>query len=124
MENIKEYQKITVGFVVQTYKANDVDNFVCIEQDFIAGDEVSREDEIGNDIDHKIDDTKEVDCPMNMVQPNPEKVKAVLGVLGGVVYAITIPKNVDVKVRDYDIDGTEIPLETDESGDEYHEIIF
>ena len=34
-----EYNKVTVGFVVQSYRDSE-----CVRQEFIASDEVSRED--------------------------------------------------------------------------------
>jgi hypothetical protein len=45
-----KFTKITVGFVVQTFKKNDKDKFVCIRQEFIAGDQCDYEDTEGNPI--------------------------------------------------------------------------
>ncbi len=47
---MEQFLKITVGFVIQTYQSNDQDQFVCIHQDFIAGDQVDFEDTEGNPI--------------------------------------------------------------------------
>ena len=49
-KTIKKFTKITVGFVSQTFEQNDKDEMVCTEQEFIAGDEVSYEDEHGEPI--------------------------------------------------------------------------
>ena len=57
------HSKITVGFVVQSYKGAN-----CIHQEFVAGDPVEYEDKEGNPI--EIDTTKEVYQPFNMVQPD------------------------------------------------------
>jgi len=58
-----EYNKVIVGFVVQSYR-----NGECIDQEFIASDEVSREDPAsGESIEV---DVKAEHCqPMEMVQP-------------------------------------------------------
>jgi hypothetical protein len=54
---MEKFNKITVGFVVQSYEKNNKSEFVCISQEFIAGDQVDYEDEEGNPItevsDHK-----------------------------------------------------------------------
>jgi len=58
-----EYNKVTVGFVVQSYRDGE-----CIDQEFIASDEVSREDPAsGESIEV---DVKAEQCQsMEMVQP-------------------------------------------------------
>ena len=45
---MNRFVKITVGFVHQRFEKNEEDRFVCTGQVFIAGDEVSYEDEKGN----------------------------------------------------------------------------
>lgn len=45
-----KFTKITVGFVVQTFKKNDKGKFVCTRQEFIAGDQCDYEDAEGNPI--------------------------------------------------------------------------
>ena len=58
-----EYNKITVGFVVQSYRDGE-----CIDQEFIASDEVSREDPVsGESI--EVDVKAERYQPMDLVQP-------------------------------------------------------
>jgi len=64
-----KYNKITTGFVVQNYITLG-SNHICIGQEFVAGDEVDREDEYGSSIDHKIDTTKENYQSFDMVNPN------------------------------------------------------
>ena len=46
-----KFTKITVGFVAQTFKRNDEGRFVCIRQEFIAGDQCDYEDAEGNSVD-------------------------------------------------------------------------
>jgi len=48
---MNKFTKITVGFVVQTFKKDDKGRFVCSRQEFIAGDECEYEDAEGNPID-------------------------------------------------------------------------
>ena len=67
MRKITKYRKITVGFVIQEFAQQD-DKFVCIKQTFIAGDQVSREDEDGYPV--QIDVSEEVYQELNMEQPN------------------------------------------------------
>jgi hypothetical protein len=66
---LKEYQKVTIGFVIQTYKEVNGES-ICTEQEFIAGDQVEFEPIGGGE---KYDST-EVDNsnyqPFHMVQPS------------------------------------------------------
>jgi len=62
-----KYQKITVGFVVQDYITLSDGSTACISQNFIAGDEVSRE--VDGEV-VEIDTTKEIYCPFQMEKPN------------------------------------------------------
>lgn len=39
-----KFNKITTGFVVQQYEKNTDGEFVCVGQEFIAGDQVDYED--------------------------------------------------------------------------------
>lgn len=57
-------RKVTPGFVVQTY---DTDTGRCVEQAFIAGDEVAYEDEHGDPVDWQ--EQPEAYQPLDMVQP-------------------------------------------------------
>ena len=62
-----EYNKITVGFVVQSYRDGE-----CVRQEFIASDEVSREDPVtGESI--EVDVEAERYQSMDMVQPVNER---------------------------------------------------
>jgi len=45
-----KFTKITVGFVAQTFEQNDKDQFVCTDQQFVAGDQCDYEDVQGNAI--------------------------------------------------------------------------
>jgi len=58
------HQKITHGFVIQTY-----DGPHCISQEFIAGDPVVYEDMNGNYVDSERITASEVYQPFEMVQP-------------------------------------------------------
>jgi hypothetical protein len=42
----------------------------------------------------------------------------------GVVQEVDCPSDVQVIVRDYDVDGSEVDLAEDDTGDEYVEIIW
>jgi hypothetical protein len=58
--------KITIGFVIQSYNTRGE----CFKQEFIAGDEVSWEDEDGNPIDPLPNARYQ---PFDMVQPEEAK---------------------------------------------------
>jgi len=58
-----EYNKIIIGFVVQSYRDGE-----CIDQEFIASDEVSREDP-ANGESIEVDVKAEKYQPMEMIQP-------------------------------------------------------
>ena len=45
-----KFNKITVGFVIQTFARTPEGNFVCTGQEFIAGDQVDYEDAKGRPI--------------------------------------------------------------------------
>ena len=63
---IDKYNKITSGFVIQTYQKQR-NKFVCTKQEFTAGDPVDRENEQGEPVD--VDVRDEQYEPFNMVQP-------------------------------------------------------
>ena len=44
------FKKITVGFVVQEYRKDESGGYICVSQEFIAGDQVDFEDSCGNSI--------------------------------------------------------------------------
>lgn len=69
------YKKVTVGFVVQSFKEDGI----ITSQEFIAGDEVSYEDGYGDSVD--IQEKEYV--PFHMVQPEDkeEKQRAVIAAL-------------------------------------------
>ena len=48
---MEKFNKITVGFVIQTFEKNAAGEFTCAKQEFIAGDQVDYEDLDGNSID-------------------------------------------------------------------------
>ncbi len=50
VESMKKFTKITVGFVTQSYEKDVTGKFTCMEQEFIAGDQVDYEDLGGNTI--------------------------------------------------------------------------
>jgi len=43
---------------------------------------------------------------------------------GGVIQNVDCPSGIQVLVRDYDVDGTEIDLAEDDSGDEFIESVW
>jgi len=47
-----KFTKIIVGFVTQTFEKNNNGKMVCTEQEFVAGDEVSYEDEYQESLDN------------------------------------------------------------------------
>ncbi len=47
---VEKFNKITVGFVVQSFKKNADGKFICTSQDFIAGDDVQFENVKGEPI--------------------------------------------------------------------------
>jgi hypothetical protein len=63
-----KYNKITIGFVIQSYEEKD-GKFVCTEQEFIASDDVSREDADEIEVTVDVDTDKEVYQCFDMVQP-------------------------------------------------------
>lgn len=67
--DIKAYNKITVGFVIQRFVKGEDGKFRCADQSFIAGDEVTREIEEGEDITAELDLTAEVYEPFEMADP-------------------------------------------------------
>jgi len=62
-----KYTKITVGFVTQIFEKQDNGNFICTDQQFIAGDDVSYEDVNGEPV--EVDTSKEEYQTMNMRSP-------------------------------------------------------
>ena len=47
---MEKFTKITVGFVAQTYEKNEMGNFICTGQEFVAGDQVDYENADGNTV--------------------------------------------------------------------------
>jgi predicted RNA-binding Zn-ribbon protein involved in translation (DUF1610 family) len=64
---MKVHKKITVGFVIQDYITLPNGTLVCQNQEFIAGDQVDYENEMGEKI--EVDVSKEVYCPFEMKAP-------------------------------------------------------
>ena len=63
---MKTYKKIIIGFVVQEFKQKK-GKFVCLKQEFVAGDQIDYENDNGDTV--EIDESKEIYFPMEMVQP-------------------------------------------------------
>ena len=111
------YKKITVGFVVQEYD----DDGNPLHQEFIAGDEVTYEDENGETLDSiEVDTESEEYLPYHMIQPNTV---IEIDIHGGLISEIGCKDNklpgVKVVQRDYDVDGfDEDRLEKDEDGED------
>jgi hypothetical protein len=72
-QEIKIYQKVTVGFVAQKYKINKKGKYNCTHQVFVAGDEVTYEDDEGNSITIPQILDKEEYFPFEMEQPIEKK---------------------------------------------------
>lgn len=64
---MEKYKKITVGFVVQKYEKSQDGKFICKSQEFVAGDDVSYENDNGEKV--VIDTDAEIYQPMEMLQP-------------------------------------------------------
>ena len=47
---MEKFNKITIGFVIQTFEKNTNGKFICTAQEFIAGDQVDYEDVDDNPI--------------------------------------------------------------------------
>lgn len=60
---MKTFNKITIGFVIQRF---DKETCKCISQEFVAGDDVSYEDEAGELIEAP---ATEQYYPFDMIQP-------------------------------------------------------
>jgi hypothetical protein len=112
---MKDFKKITTGFVIQEYEGEN-----CISQEFIAGDQIDYEDQFGD----KIEPPDENYQPFDMIQPlkgnKPvDKIEIEIDVEGGLIASINIPKgnkNIVVVVKDYDTDGAD-ETEEDENGE-------
>ena len=78
-----KHQKVTTGYVTQTYITLPNGTLVCTDQEFIAGDPVEYETLEGEPI--EIDVDKEVYCPYEMKQPKqiPDEKDAVKFVCPG-----------------------------------------
>jgi len=75
-----EFTKITVGFVCQHYRENASGKFVCIHQEFIAGDDVQYENPEGDTISPPEHDYQ----PFNMVLlSSPQTVESIRNALIG-----------------------------------------
>ena len=68
------HKKIITGFVIQTFVTLPNGTHVCNGQEFVAGDPVEYENEIGETV--GVGTKKEVYCPYMMVQP----INVVIGV--------------------------------------------
>lgn len=62
-----EFNKVTLGYVIQNYKTLENGTHVCTGQEFIAGDVFYEDLDASKDV--EVDTTKEVYCPFEMVQP-------------------------------------------------------
>jgi len=54
-----------------------------------------------------------------MSQPQNNVIEIVL--MGGLVESVKAPEGTTVKIYDYDVDGTTMPVQTDPEGDEFIE---
>ena len=122
---IIEYQKVTVGFVVQSFEMID-GKFVCTSQDFIAGDDVNYEDDFGDKLSPEklaIVQKDEAYQPFDMKQSNTEKEIITISMQGGLIQSVEIleKSNVEIVVKDYDAENfEEEDLKKDNDGF-YHE---
>jgi len=63
---MKEFKKVTVGFVVQNYATLN-GKYICVGQEFVAGEQVDYENENGEPV--EIDTAKEAYFPFEMAAP-------------------------------------------------------
>lgn len=63
---MKTFSKITYGFVVQQFSEDGT----CLDQEFVAGDQVEIEDDQGNVVDA---DDFDFEFPLDMVQPTRQE---------------------------------------------------
>ncbi len=68
---METYNKITVGFVTQSFRKDKNGRFICFEQSFVTGDEVDYEDNFENHV--EVDESLEVYAPFFMKQPKLRK---------------------------------------------------
>ncbi len=119
---MNKFEKVTTGFVSQSFEKGDDGNFHCKSLSFCAGD-VEYEDNFGDALPpEKLQEAteKEISHPFEMVQPNTE---IVILVEGGLIQNVLFPSglnDVAVVVKDYDTDGS-TDVEKDENGDEHVE---
>lgn len=66
---IEQYNKITTGWVIQRFERQG-EEFVCVEQEFTAGDIVDREDKDGEPVD--VDVREEQYQSFDMIQPGKD----------------------------------------------------
>jgi predicted RNA-binding Zn-ribbon protein involved in translation (DUF1610 family) len=70
-KTLKQYCKFTTGYVAQSF-VKQGKKYVCVSQNFIAGEDISREDESGDPV--SIDPEKEVYFPYDMKQPRKGRI--------------------------------------------------
>ena len=80
---MEKFTKITTGFVIQTYKKNSADEFVCITQEFIASDDVQFENFKGDSIEAPEHDYQ----PFNMTLVSKDEI---IDRLGDVLTSINV----------------------------------
>jgi hypothetical protein len=78
-----EFNKVTTGFVIQKYRKNSAGRFVCINQEFIAGDDVQFENLKGDPIEAPEHDYQ----PFNMTMLSRDEI---IGRLGDVLTSIDV----------------------------------
>jgi len=123
-------EKIIVGYVSQIYDSN-LRKFVS--QEFVPENKAAiYELPEGSSLETEYikvgGKLVEINFPCDMVQPKEKKMDEpiLITVDGGVIQDINFPKDCKIKVvvRDYDVDGGEQNLETDEDGASYVESIY
>ena len=55
------------------------------------------------------------------MDPHDNSPTVTISIEGGVVQQVDCPSGVQVVIRDYDVDGSEVDLAEDDTGDEYVE---
>tara|TARA_Y100000310_G_scaffold56232_1_gene51582 strand:+ start:24339 stop:24563 length:225 start_codon:yes stop_codon:yes gene_type:complete len=67
-DKVDWFNKVTVGFVIQTFKQNHNGKMVCVAQSFVAGDEVDYENIDGEPV--ALEDRPDYEYePFEMVKP-------------------------------------------------------
>ena len=100
-----KFTKITIGFVSQTFELNDDGKMICAKQEFIAGDEVSYEDEYGEPLDFF---PEHIYQSYNMVQPEQPRMFSIRGLMSDEVCEVQANSREEALSNEFERMGYEI----------------